>query len=164
YDHLLFLFSLLLVVRTWKDIVKIVSTFTVAHTITLILAALQVVHLPSWLVEVSIALSICYVAAENLLKKQFNKRWLLTFALGLIHGFGFAGVLAEMSLPKTHMLTGLVTFNLGVEAGQLGVVIVLLPFLLWMRKAKWHPRFLQVGSVLIFLLGLTWAVQRFLTM
>lgn len=160
YDHLLFLLSLLLVVRGWRDIVKIVTTFTVAHTITLILASLQVVSLPSLLVEVAIALSICYVAAENLFKKEFKKRWLVTFVLGLIHGFGFAGVLAELSMPKSHLLTGLLTFNLGVEAGQLAVVLVVMPLLLLVRKASWHKRFVQAGSVAIFLFGLFWVVQR----
>jgi hydrogenase/urease accessory protein HupE len=160
YDHLLFLLTLLLVAGSFKDIVKIVTTFTIAHTITLILAALNVISLPSKWVEAAIALTICYVAAENLYKKQFSKRWMLTLGLGLIHGFGFAGALAEMDIPKSHQLTALLTFNVGVELGQMAVVAVLLPILLYLRRFKWHRQFVRTGSGLIFALGFVWLLQR----
>lgn len=160
YDHLLFLFALLLVAKTFKDIVKIVTTFTIAHTVTLLLAALGVIELPSLLVEVAIALSICYVAIENLIKKEYNKRWMITFALGLLHGFGFAGVLGEMTLPKENMLTALLTFNLGVEVGQMAVVLLVLPILFFLRRFTWHGLFVKVGSGVILAAGLFWTVER----
>ncbi|MCX7571157.1 HupE/UreJ family protein [Tumebacillus sp. DT12] len=160
YDHLLFLLALLLVVRRFKDIAIIVTSFTAAHSITLLLAAFGAVTLPSLFVEAMIAASICYVAAENLFRSDYKYRWLLTFAFGLIHGFGFAGVLAETALPQGRMVLSLLMFNLGVEAGQLAIVLLVLPILFYLSRRSWHAAFVRVGSGLIFLLGLFWLIQR----
>ena len=102
-----------------KEAIKIITSFTVAHSITLLLAAMQLITLNSKFVESVIALSICYVALENLLAKQVNYRWLVTFSFGLIHGFGFAGVLQEYIIRKSDLVLSVVSFNVGVEVGQI---------------------------------------------
>lgn len=161
YDHLLFLLSLLVAASCWKDIVKIVTAFTLAHSITLIAAALGVIPLNARLVESAIALTICYVAAENVFILRMNRRWMLAFFLGLIHGMGFAGALGEIGLSKKHLLASLLTFNVGVELGQLAVVAIVLPILLHLRRFPWYRRVVISGvSICIFVLALFWFLQR----
>jgi hydrogenase/urease accessory protein HupE len=162
YDHLAFLFTLLLTTRKGADIVKIVTSFTVAHSITLGLAAMGIVAVPSRWIESVIALSIVYVALENQWAhtKNLSRRWIVTFYFGLVHGFGFAGALADADIPRDDLLVSLVSFNAGVEMGQLVIVGVLLPLLLWITRFQWHVWVVRGVSVLIGILGLIWFVQR----
>jgi hydrogenase/urease accessory protein HupE len=165
YDHLLFLFGLLLVCRSFRSIVGIISCFTVAHSITLALATLEIVNLPSSLVEPMIAASIAYVGIENLLRKgaEPKGRWALTFGFGLIHGFGFASVLRELGIgTKGHSVAmPLFTFNLGVEVGQITIAAIVLPIVWQLRK---NPKFVRIGvpvlSALVALAGLYWFLER----
>ncbi|MEO7297907.1 MAG: HupE/UreJ family protein [Verrucomicrobiota bacterium] len=159
YDHIAFLIALLFVKR-FIDLLKIITAFTVAHTITLALAVLQIVKLPPQLVEIGIAVTIMYVAAENLWVKSTRHRWLLTFAFGLVHGFGFANVLRELGLPSSGLARSLVSFNLGVEAGQIVIVGALWPIFWWVNRQTWAAKFRVALSIVIFLFGLGWFVER----
>ncbi|MBN2910397.1 HupE/UreJ family protein [Polycladomyces sp. WAk] len=162
YDHLAFLFALLLTTRKGTDIIKIVTSFTVAHSITLGLAAMGIVAVPSRWIESFISLSIVYVAVENqwFHTKNISRRWIVAFYFGLVHGFGFAGALADADIPLDDLLVSLVSFNAGVEIGQLVIVGVLFPLLLWITRFRWHVWVVRGVSVLIGFLGLIWFVQR----
>jgi hydrogenase/urease accessory protein HupE len=161
YDHLVFLFGLVLVASRLRSMLAVVSAFTVAHSITLGAAALG-----SWapspsLVEPAIALSIAYVGVENFVLKNADKRWLITFPFGLVHGFGFAGALQELALPKGETVGALVAFNLGVEAGQLAVLALVLPALVWARKSQLFARYgMRALSAAVVVAGLGWFVER----
>jgi hydrogenase/urease accessory protein HupE len=165
YDHLLFLFGLLIVCRSFRSIVGIISCFTVAHSITLALATLNIVNIPSAIVEPMIAASIFYVGVENLIRRgaEPKGRWALTFGFGLIHGFGFASVLRELGIGSNGhgLLMPLFTFNLGVEIGQVSIAALVLPVVWQLRK---NPTFVRVGvpilSWFVALAGLYWFVQR----
>ncbi|XRG79029.1 HupE/UreJ family protein [Rossellomorea sp. GAMAL-10_SWC] len=160
YDHLLFLVSLVLIATRFKDALKIVTAFTIAHSFTLLLVASGRIHvIPSW-VEALIALTICYVAVENMFVQKAKWRWLLTALFGLIHGMGFAGALADTGLPKSNLIGSLLTFNLGVEAGQLMFLCLILPFLLWIRRFSWYRKMMISTSCLIFALAFYWLIQR----
>ncbi len=160
YDHLLFLLSLVLIASRFKDALKIVTAFTIAHSITLFLVATDRIQVSSHWVEALIALTICYVAVENMFVQKAKWRWLLTALFGLIHGMGFAGALAETGLPKSNLIGSLLAFNLGVEAGQLMVLCLLLPFLLWLRRFPWYRKMMISTSCLIFVLAFYWLIQR----
>ena len=160
YDHILFLIGLLVIWRGAANIVKIVTSFTVAHTITLILAALGVVTLPSRLVESVIALSIAYVGVENIFVKEIRGRWRVAFLFGLMHGFGFASVLQEMGLPSRGLILSLLSFNVGVELGQLAIVAVCFPLIYYANRQAYGPLLVRGSSAAIFLAGLVWFVQR----
>ena len=136
-DHLVFLLGLILVGGRLSSLVGAVSAFTLAHSITLALAALSIFSPSPHLVEPAIALSIAYVGFENLFVKDASKRWRITFPFGLIHGFGFAAALREIGLPHGQIPIALVSFNLGVEIGQLGVLSIALPLALAARRAPW---------------------------
>ncbi|HVV53446.1 MAG TPA: HupE/UreJ family protein [Polyangia bacterium] len=136
-DHLVFLFGLILVGGRLRSLIGVVSAFTIAHSITLALAALSIFTPSPRLVEPAIALSIAYVGLENLFVHDASKRWRITFPFGLIHGFGFAGALREIALPRPQVPVALVSFNLGVEIGQLAVLLVALPLVLTLRRAPW---------------------------
>jgi hydrogenase/urease accessory protein HupE len=165
YDHLLFLFGLLIVCRTARSGIVLITCFTVAHSLTLVLSTLGLVDLPGLFVEATIAASILYVGIENLFRKDgaHGWRWVLTFAFGLIHGLGFAGVLHEMGIAKTGSaaVLPLFAFNLGVEAGQLAIAAVVLP-ILW--KLRSSPAFLRFGvpacSILVAAAGAYWLIER----
>ncbi len=159
YDHILFLLSLLIVSR-FGELIKIVTSFTVAHTITLILATLDMVQLPSRLVESAIAATIVYVAVENFWVQSTAHRWKLTFFCGLIHGFGFAGVLRELGLPTQGLVRSLVAFNIGVEAGQLLIVAALLPLVMLLARWRYGKQAQKVISAAIALCGACWFVDR----
>jgi hypothetical protein len=176
-DHILFLLSLLLPAvlaygaRGWQpaerfaaafwDVLKVVTAFTVAHSITLSLAALAVVQLPSRLVESVIALSVVLAALNNLKPLVFGRRWMVAFGFGLVHGFGFASVLADLGLPREALLLALVGFNLGVEAGQLGIVCAFLPVAFLMRRHWIYRRFVFAGgSAAIAAVAAVWMVER----
>lgn len=161
YDHLAFLFGLLLVARSLREMLLVVTGFTVAHSITLSVAALGWFTLPPNLVEPAIAASIAYVGIENFWKPAGTRRVAITFMLGLIHGFGFAGLLAELGLPQRALAVALVAFNGGVEVGQAVIVAVLLPILLWLRRfPAWEARGVPVLSAGVALAGVFWLVQR----
>lgn len=161
YDHLAFLFGLVLIAGRLRDMLLIVTGFTVAHSITLSLAATGVFDLPPALVEPLIAASILFVGVENLWRPPARRRVVVTFLLGLIHGFGFAGLLAEIGIPPNSLLLALGTFNLGVELGQAAVVVVALPVLLALRRLPaWERYFVPSLSVLVALSGLGWLLER----
>jgi hypothetical protein len=160
YDHLVFLFGLLLLGGTFRTLLKIVTSFTVAHSITLLLGAFGVVNLPTRFVESSIALTIAYIAVENFFLKSPDRRWILTFFLGLVHGFGFATALAESGLPTKGFVLTLLSFNLGVEVGQVAVVALVWPALLWMQRQRWHTLSTRLASGAVFAFGLTLFVMR----
>lgn len=160
YDHLMFLFALIVIGGRLTNLIKIVTAFTVAHSITLILAALEILKLPSQMIETGIALSIAYVAAENFFIANAQHRWLLTFTFGLIHGFGFANVLRDLGLPASGLVPSLVAFNLGVEIGQLCIVAIFFPVTLWLAKQKYQRPVVFACSAIILLFGLGWFVER----
>jgi len=165
YDHLLFLGALLLVARGVRDVVTTLTAFTVAHSLTLMLAVTGVVNVPARIVEPLIAASIVYVGLENLLRQQPPPRWKLTFGFGLIHGFGFAGALRDLGVGSSGLAVGLPlgSFNLGVEAGQIAVALVALP-LLWALRAQpaLSTRFTPGCSVLVVFAGGYWLIERML--
>jgi len=152
YDHLAFLLGLLLVGGPTGALVWVVSAFTVAHSITLALSALGIVSLAPSIFEPAIALSIAYVGLENLFAPSPKKRWRISFPFGLLHGLGFAGALTRLGLPRHDLPAALFAFNLGVEIGQLGVLAVCLPLILWARRADsfrtWGVRGLSVALTL----------------
>ncbi len=160
YDHLVFLLSLVLIATRFKEVLKIVTAFTIAHSVTLFLVATGCIHVIPFWVESLIALTICYVAVENIFVKKAKWRWLLTALFGLIHGMGFAGALAETGLPMSNQLGSLLTFNLGVEAGQLMILCLLLPFLLLMQRFPWYRKLMVSTSCLIFALAFYCLFQR----
>jgi energy-converting hydrogenase Eha subunit E len=159
YDHLCFLLALVVASRM-RELVKIVTSFTVAHSITLILAALEIARLPSRLVECAIAATIVYVAAENLFRQSTSHRWALTFGFGLIHGFGFANVLAELGLPTVGRVRCLLAFNVGVEFGQLAIVAAIFPFIVLVTRGRHGARVRAVISIAVGVFGLGWLVER----
>ena len=164
YDHLLFLFSLLVVTRSFLPALKIITFFTVAHSITLGLAAANLVDIPSTIVEPLIAATIIYVGVENIIRGDHPKgRQWLTFFFGLIHGFGFAAVLREMGISslETGILVPLFSFNLGVEIGQITVATIVLPIIWWLhKKPAIEPYLTPVCSVLASLAGAYWLIER----
>src|SRR5690242_13965041 len=161
YDHLLFLLALILRGGNLWSLLKIITAFTIAHSITLALAALNIVTLPERLVEATIALSIAYVAAENLfMRSAVSHRWAVSFLFGLVHGFGFSNVLRELGLPKDGLVLALLNFNLGVEAGQATAVLIAVPILFWLRRFRWEPRAVVAASIVVLAVGLTLFVQR----
>jgi hydrogenase/urease accessory protein HupE len=160
YDHIAFLVALLLTGASLTAVIKIVTAFTAAHSLTLSLAALDVVTLPPTLVEAGIALSIVYVAAENLFTTRREGRWIVSFVFGLVHGFGFASVLKELALPSSALVTSLVTFNLGVEVAQVAIVAAALPLLYVLIRTPLHVPLTRMASVIILALGLVWLYQR----
>lgn len=162
YDHILFVISLLFGARTIKHILGLVTAFTIAHSITLILATLEIVQLPGKFVESAIALSIIYIALLNIFNPNSKHQPWLAFCFGLIHGFGFAGILSEMRLDGSQLVTSLLSFNIGIEIGQLLIVCLVFPVILWLKKLTFKPArwILPASSVAIFAFGLVWFVQR----
>ncbi len=177
FDHILFLVALLLPAvlayrgRGWQpadsvrtafwDVFRIVTAFTVAHSITLSLATLGVITLPTRLVESAIAASVVLAALNNVWPVFQGRRWTVAFAFGLVHGFGFASVLADLGLPADALLLALVGFNLGVEVGQLAIVVVFLPLAFALRRTAFYRRWVLVGgSLLIAALAAVWFAER----
>ena len=134
YDHIAFLAAVVLWARRLWPVVKVVTAFTIAHSITLSLAALDIVRIPSAIVEPAIAASIVYVAAENFLSRDIEKRWRDAFGFRLIHGFGFASALQAFGLPRNALVPALASFNLGVEIGQIAIVFLIVPGVLGMDR------------------------------
>ena len=177
YDHILFLLALLLPAvlhregGKWQgvpalrpaffNVLKIVTAFTAAHSLTLSLAALQVVRLPSRLTESAIAFSVVLAAANNLWPVVRERGWIVAFFFGLVHGFGFANALADLGLVHSALALTLVGFNLGVEVGQLAIVIVFLPVAFALRNSWFYQKpLLRFGSALIILVAATWFAER----
>jgi hypothetical protein len=160
-DHLVFLLGLILVGGSLRSLVGVVTAFTFAHSITLALAALNVLTPSPRLIEPAIALSIAYVGVENLFVKDASRRWRITFPFGLIHGFGFAAALREIALPRAQIPVALVSFNLGVEIGQLGVLAVAVPLVIAARRAPaFERRGVRAISSTIALAGVVLFVVR----
>jgi hypothetical protein len=161
-DHVLFLLALLVMCRSFMDVLKIVTTFTVAHSITLGLAATNLVNLPGRIVEPAIALTIIYVGLENIFRwKTIERRWLITFTFGLIHGFGFATAFREMFGEGRSVLAWLLTFNLGVEIGQILVAALIFPLVLKLREfPQFAPRWIPLSSAAVVLMGSWWLLER----
>jgi hypothetical protein len=177
FDHILFLLSLLLpAVLVWGaprwqpvasarsafvEVLKVVTAFTAAHSITLSLATLGIVSLPSRLVESTIAASVVLAALNNIRPLFRERRWAMAFGFGLVHGFGFASVLVDLGLPRDALAIALLGFNLGVELGQLAIVAAFLPLALALRDTRFYQRVVLVGgSLAIALLAAIWFVER----
>lgn len=177
FDHILFLVVLLLPAvfllesGRWQpvssphaaflDAVKVITAFTLAHSITLALAVLNIVSLPSWLVESCIALSVLLAALNNLHPVFPAARWQLAFLFGLVHGFGFATVLVDLGLPGISLATALVGFNLGVEAGQVLIVMLFFPLAVLLRHSRVYRLWIfRGGSVVAALVAVFWLVDR----
>lgn len=172
YDHIAFLLAVIVLGRRFWPLFKVVTAFTIAHSITLTVAVLGIVALPSRLVEALIAASIVYVAAENFLVRDIRHRWWLTFAFGLIHGFGFASVLRDYGLPEGALGIALASFNIGVEIGQLAIVVA--AAVIWQigfrlaaaagyTRSEAHERRIALTvSAVVLLAGLYWLLQRVL--
>lgn len=164
FDHLCFLAGLLIVARSVRGLVIIVTSFTVAHSVTLALAAFNLVVVAPRPVEVLIAASIVWVGVENLLRRgEPTGRWMQALVFGLVHGFGFAGVLKEVIArdPALPMVRSLLGFNVGVESGQLALIALVAPLLGWLRR---KPRFERWGersvSLLVAVAGVYWLLER----
>jgi len=164
-DHVLFVLGIFLLAVELRPMLWQVTAFTLAHTITLALSVYGVVSLPSSVVEPLIALSIVYVAVENVFTARLHAwRPLLVFCFGLLHGMGFAGILTEIGLPRSQFVPALLSFNLGVEGGQLTVILAaFLAFGLPFRRKPWYRRRIVIpGSLVIAAVGFYWSVQRVL--
>jgi hypothetical protein len=164
-DHILFVLGLFLLSRSVGPLIWQVTTFTIAHTVTLALATLGFVHVPASIVEPIIAASIAAIALENIFHPRYTPwRLIIVFVFGLVHGLGFAGALSELDLPKASLAIGLVGFNLGVEAAQLAVIALALLATAWLRDPARYRQWIVIpGSALIAAFGLWWAVQRVLS-
>jgi hypothetical protein len=174
FDHILFLLSLLLPAvmmpaaakqaqtmrAAFIDVLKVVTAFTLAHSLTLTLASLHVLSLPSRWVESAIAASVALAALNNLWPLFRGRRWVAAFVFGLVHGFGFAGVLADLGLPRSALVLSLFGFNAGVEVGQLAIVAIFLPLAFALRKTWFYRQLLTTGSALIVMIAAVWLVER----
>ena len=176
-DHILFIFALVLpavlVFRRadgwlpaptfgsslWR-VLKIVTMFTVAHTITLTLGGLGVIELPSALVETVIAVSIILAALHNIRPVFVNREWLIAFGFGLVHGFGFAGLLADLGLTQSRQFASLLGFNLGIEIGQAVIILLIFPALYLARRTRAYLPFMYLGSVILIAIAAAWAIER----
>ncbi len=162
-DHILFVLGIFLLSRHWRPLLYQVTAFTVAHSITLGLSLYGIVSLPTSVVEPLIALSIVYVAVENILTADLKPwRVYVVFGFGLLHGLGFAGVLTKLGLPRDEFVTALIGFNVGVECGQLTVILgAFLAVGFWFRNRSWYRRAIVMpGSAAIALTGAFWTVER----
>jgi hypothetical protein len=161
YDHILFLISLLMLGGKLNYLIKVVSAFSLSHSITLSLAVLNIVSVPSRWVEIAIALSIAYIAAENLWRKEPNlARWQLAFGFGLIHGLGFSSALQELELPRNNLLVSLVSFSAGIEMGQIAIVLLTYVCLSYLRKLPWDLAIRRLISVGVIVMSGIWVWER----
>jgi len=165
-DHVLFVLSLILVFISWKDILKITATFTVAHSITLLLAGTGILTLSSNIVEPIIALSIAYVAITSVFFRntkfigENNGKIVAVFFFGLFHGLGFAGLLQEIQIPTDKFVSSLLAFNLGIEAGQLLIVSLVFPLIYFFKDKTWYQKVVKIFAVIIVLFAVFWFFQR----
>jgi hypothetical protein len=171
-DHILFLVCLILPSvwpgprRTLRgvatEVLEIVTAFTLAHSITLVVSAVGLVTLPARFVETAIALSVVAAALNNVLR-AIDARWAVAFSLGLLHGFGFSSVLVDLGLPSRELIGALLGFNAGVELGQAAIVATLIPLLYLIRKTLAYRVLLFAGSGAVAVLATVWAYQRFVS-
>ncbi len=163
YDHLVFLAGLILAAVTVRELLIALTAFTVAHSISLALVVAGGVHAPPSIVEPLIAASIAWLGVENLVGRRGRTRWWLVFGFGLVHGFGFAGALTELGFGSSagDVALALLSFNLGVELGQLAAAAVMLP-VVWIVSARpaWHARLQPVCSMGIVVAGTVWLIER----
>ncbi len=174
-DHILFLLALLLPAvyrRRWepaddlgtivRDVLEVVTAFTLAHSITLVLSTVGWVRLPARFIETAIAVSVALAAANNLVR-VIDARWAVAFALGLLHGFGFSNVVADVGLPGDGLVAALLGFNLGVELGQAAIVLAFMPLAYALRRTAAYRVLLVTGSAATCALATHWSVERLLT-
>jgi hydrogenase/urease accessory protein HupE len=165
-DHVLFILAVHILVRRKREVFLLATSFTVAHSLTLMLASAGVITVTSRIVEPLIALSIAYTAIRNMWlyyrgnEEALRERWMTTFGFGLIHGLGFAGALVEIRIPKENFFSSLLSFNLGVEVGQLVIIAVFVTLLVYIHKRGGFKYALYVLSSLITLVSLLWFLQR----
>ena len=161
-DHILFVLGLFLLSRSWKPLLAQVTTFTLAHSVTLALATLGMVKVNPAIVEPIIAASIAFVALENIFRPRYTHwRLVVVFGFGLIHGLGFASALNDLELPRNSLAIGLVGFNVGVEGGQLAVICAAFLLTGWLREPARYRRWIVIpGSAVIALCGAWWTIQR----
>ena len=161
-DHILFVLGLFFSCITFRSLLWQVTAFTVAHSITLVLAAQGLVQLSGDIVEAIIALSIVWVAVENCLYKEPSKwRYMIVFAFGLLHGLGFAALLTQYGLPKDNFISMLLAFNLGVEFGQLAVLVIAFVLIKMIMKKNWYSNEIKIpASLIIAGIGLFWFIER----
>ena len=161
-DHILFVLGLFFSCLTFRTLLWQVTAFTVAHSLTLILAAQGIVQLRGDIVEAIIALSIVWVAVENVLYKETSKwRYSIVFAFGLLHGLGFAALLTQYGLPKDNFISMLLAFNIGVEFGQLAVLFLAFVLIKLILKKNWYVNEIKIpASISIAAVGLFWFVER----
>lgn len=162
YDHILFVMALVFGTRKVIDVLKVISVFTIAHSITLGLTALKLVNLPAEIVEPLIALSISFIAVENFFGFSSKYRFAVVFGFGLIHGMGFAGALQMSNDVTWRSLLSILSFNIGVEGGQAMIILLLFPLLLFIRRFQWSTVVHGAATAVIFGMGLFWYFQRFL--
>jgi hydrogenase/urease accessory protein HupE len=162
WDHLAFLLGLLIVGGGFREALKIITAFTVSHSLTLALATLNLIRIPASVVEPIIAASIIYVGIENVLRRDLKRRWWLAFGFGLIHGCGFASALRELGIGThgTGVVLPLLSFNLGVEAGQIAIAVIVLPLIWKLRCGASVPRWVPACSLLIAVAGAYWLAER----
>ncbi len=168
FDHVLFILAVHLIVRKYKDILIVVTSFTIAHSLTLILAALGFITVTSRIVEPFIAFTIAYTAVRNVVimrqgrteEQVLKERWISAFGFGLVHGLGFAGALAEIDIPKAYFIPALLAFNVGVEVGQLIVIVLFISFLWIVKKRGFLTETVYGLSGAITVISAIWMVQR----
>ncbi|MFS0862647.1 HupE/UreJ family protein [Fredinandcohnia sp. 179-A 10B2 NHS] len=160
YDHLLFLLALVIRPQRVRDLVAIITAFTVGHSLTIALGTFDIVTLPSRFVEIVIALSICYVAIENIFRKEIKYRWLVTVLFGLIHGLGFSGLLKESLGSKTQIAVELFAFNIGIEVIQLLLAFIVIPLMIFAYKKLDSKKVVIPVSLIVTVMGGFWFLQR----
>jgi len=162
-DHLLFVFGLLFIVFGWQNLIKTITAFTLAHSITLGLSVFEIVNLPSITIEALIALTIIYLALEISEDKEKNRTpWIMAFAFGLLHGFGFAGALGEIGIANEQLLLSLLFFNIGIEVGQLIMIPIFLIIIWLLQKVKLNFSVTKLSSYAIGGMGSFWLIERVL--
>lgn len=165
-DHILFIISLLLVFLTIHEILRLTSTFTIAHSLTILLSATAILTVSPRIVEPIIALSIAFVAFGSVFLAHYpvfregKAKLGIVFFFGLFHGLGFAGLLKEIHIPNDRFISSLISFNIGIEIGQMIVVCIALPVIFTFRHKSWYPSFIKVVAVIITIFGIIWAFQR----
>jgi hypothetical protein len=161
-DHVLFVLSLVIIILTWKKLALILTSFTVAHSITLALGVFNLIKVSPYIVEPLVALSILFVAVENIFKKDPRSRAMVTFGFGLIHGLGFSAVLQNLGLDTGDMIPALFGFNIGVEIGQLLIVAPIFPVIIWINKNR-HESYKKLKIIICSLIAIAaawWMVER----
>ncbi len=165
-DHILFVLTLLFVFKNWKEILNLTGTFTIAHSITLVLAGSGILTLSPSLVEPLIALSIAYMAITSVFLKgtryigEQSGKIASVFFFGLFHGLGFAGLIQEISIPTNYVISSLVAFNFGIEIGQLVIVGLVFPVAYYCRDKTWYPRSIKILAFFITTIALFWFIER----